>query len=159
LNSAAPLMLSGKFRYHHLKEASALAEFLGQSCPNPRAAIMGLCEILVNAIEHGNLGITYDEKSALQKEDEWMTEIERRMNLPENSHKYVDVEFKRTESEIRITVIDQGKGFDWHCFEELNPEGKTAKHGRGIVVAKNLAFKYLEYAGKGNEVTCVIDLK
>ncbi len=44
---------------------------------------MGLSELLVNAIEHGNLEIGYDEKSRLLQSEGWQGEIDRRLALPE----------------------------------------------------------------------------
>lgn len=149
-------LLSGLFRFRCLGEAHELANFFAHSCPNPRMAIVAISEILVNAIEHGNLGITGNEKSKLQHENTWLKEIDRRLQLPEHIHQYVEVKFTRTETEITLQVTDQGKGFNW---QEIDIE-RTNTHstrGRGIFMA-NSVFKHLEYSALGNEVTCVIAL-
>ncbi len=156
----APLIVEGRFRFKRLSEAHLLAEFLAEVCPNPRLAIMGITEILVNAVEHGNLGISFEEKSKLQLEAHWLEEIDRRLSLPEHINQFVEVELTRTETEIRIKVTDQGNGFNWQQYQSTTPNNNLlSTHGRGIMMAKNLAFQRLEYAGKGNEVTCIISLK
>ena len=55
------------------------------ACPDPEAVIIGLTELLVNAVEHGNLGITYEDKTALNAAGTWDTEVRRRLALPENA--------------------------------------------------------------------------
>jgi len=153
-----PLLQQGVFRLRQMAEANLLAECIASHCPNPRLVIVGISELIINAIEHGNLGITFDEKSELQANNTWLSEIEHRLNLPENKHKFVEVAYSRTETEITMTVTDQGKGFDWKKFEP-SPDGHAPKsHGRGIFLAKNLSFKELYYSGSGNVVTCVIAL-
>lgn len=156
--SASLYMLSGCFRFKKLQEAHLLAEFLAEACPNPRLAIMGITEILVNALEHGNLGISFEEKSKLQLEENWLDEIDKRLNLPEHINQFVEVEYRRMEKTIEIKVTDQGEGFDWKKFQD--PVNKTllSTHGRGILLAKSLAFSKLEYSEKGNVVTGTISL-
>ena len=68
------------------------------------------------------------------------------------------MKFTRTATEIEIVVTDQGKGFDAKQFEPSGSDPSTASHGRGILLAKQLAFKSLRYSKKGNEVTCIIAL-
>jgi hypothetical protein len=56
---------------------------------------MGLSELIINGIEHGNLGISYAEKSRLKQEDGWTEEIARRLALEENADKRVVVDLAR----------------------------------------------------------------
>lgn len=153
---AARLLLNGSFKLQRLEEAHELAEFLAAACPNSRLAVLGISEIIVNAIEHGNLGITSTEKTKLQSEDKWLSEIEKRLTLPQYQKLYVEIDFTRTDKEILIKVTDQGQGFNWSQSENEDP---LALHGRGLLLAKKLSFKRLEYSKKGNEVTCVIALE
>lgn len=157
--SSANFLIEAKFQFKTLNEAYSVANFLSTACPNPRLVIVGLSEMFINGIEHGNLGITYEEKTKLQEEDNWIPEIERRLKLPENLHKFVEVEFKKTPSEIRIKVTDQGNGFDWRKFKKLDHEHRYHVHGRGIPLAQSLVFENLQFSEKGNEVTCVIPLE
>ena len=113
---------------------------------------------MVNAIEHGNLGITYAEKTDLMLASAWSTEVERRLALPENQNKYAALHFEATDDTIRIHIKDQGRGFDWQKYLEFAPERLTDPHGRGIATTRIVAFSTLQYLGCGNEVICTIPL-
>src|SRR5574343_1243196 len=101
------------FSMRTVDEAAQLASFVAHACPVPDAAIMGISELLINGIEHGNLGLTYSEKSALKLSDKWQDEIEHRSKLPENINKRVHLSFKRSDQGIELVVRDEGQGFDW----------------------------------------------
>lgn len=120
---------------------------------------MGLTELMLNAIEHGNLGISYDEKTDLIKENRLESEIRARLELPEYADKQAAIHFKRSAHELHFTITDQGLGFDWEPFLEMQIERIHDNHGRGIAMAKNLAFSELTYLGTGNCVTATITLK
>ena len=151
-------LISATFRTRTLVEAENLTTLLSRQCPDPDANILGLQEILVNAVEHGNLGITYEEKSALFSKGKWLDEILHRLALPENLDKAVEVSFQRDADGIEIRITDQGKGFDWRRYLELNPARATAPNGRGIFMAKGFSgFTSLEFEGKGNVVTIRIN--
>ncbi|MCB1874545.1 MAG: response regulator [Chromatiales bacterium] len=152
------LMDHGRFRYQTLQEARDLASLLGSASPQGNRLIIGLSELLINAVEHGNLGIQYAEKSILQREGRWQEEVDRRQALPENADKFVTVEYRRSESELYIRICDQGDGFDWAPYQEISPERAFDTHGRGIAMARMLSFDNLEYIGKGNEVEAVVKL-
>lgn len=63
------LMDSGTFRYSTLAQAHRLARGLAQACADPACTWLGLQELLINVVEHGNLGIGYEEKSLLMLEN------------------------------------------------------------------------------------------
>ncbi|MBS1785151.1 MAG: ATP-binding protein, partial [Acidobacteria bacterium] len=67
----------------------------------------------------------------------------------------VEVKFERLEDRFRITVQDEGPGFDWKRFLELSAERAFDTHGRGVYMASN-CFDRLEYQGKGNSVVAEI---
>lgn len=146
------------FKIQNLKEAQALSSFLANTCPNPKLALMGLGELLINAIEHGNLHLNYDDKTQVNSEENWIQYIENKLQLTENKEKFVEVIFKRTNTNITIKIIDQGNGFDWEKYQNLDQNRIFDTHGRGIYMAKNLAFQNLEYQGKGNIVIITINL-
>ena len=148
---------SGMFRFRTLEEARQLGSLLANGCPDPQRAILGLAEVLVNAVEHGNLGISYEEKSRLEEHDQVDDEIERRLDLPENAHKFVEVTFIRKEEAIEITVTDQGPGFDWQSYLTLDENRAFDSHGRGIAMARILSFDKLEYLASGNQVVCTFN--
>ncbi len=146
------LLQMGSFRFHNLDEAVLLANYLAQACPEPERAVQGLQELLTNAVEHGNLEISYAEKGALLLKNTWHDEIARRLQLPEYRTRYVNVHFQRQAEFLQFTVQDQGTGFDWSSYLEFSSERAFDLHGRGIAIAKKLSFDYLEYQGNGNTV-------
>ncbi len=150
-------MENGIFRVRSIDEVHDLSILLANACPVPEKIVMGLNDLLINAVEHGNLGITYEEKTLLQETEQWEEEVQRRLGLPTNAQKYVEVNFERRGGEIHIMITDQGKGFDWKQFEKLNPQMVLASHGRGIAMAKALCFDQVEYQGIGNQVCCVVN--
>jgi CheY-like chemotaxis protein/anti-sigma regulatory factor (Ser/Thr protein kinase) len=140
------------YRYRTLEEGQALAAALATVCAEPERAAMGLVELLVNAVEHGNLGIDFEEKAKLLSAGQWQSETTRRLQLPENVDKFVDVHAYRTDDEIVVLIRDQGNGFDWDKFLTLDESRAFFPNGRGIALARQIAFRSVEYRGCGNEV-------
>ena len=147
---------SGTFHVRTLKEVYYFAVALANACAEPEKVVMGLIDLLVNAVEHGNLGISYAEKTHLQEIDQWEKEIDRRLSLPEYKDKFVEIQFERASEEIRITIKDQGNGFDWRQYEQMDPSRALSSHGRGIAMARALNFDRVEYQGNGNTVLCIV---
>jgi len=155
---ATVLLRCASFRLRTIEEARDVGTLVAGFCPDPGNTVIGLTELIVNAVEHGNLGITYAEKSELNGINRWLQELARRAALPENAAKFVDVDYERDEREIRITVRDQGAGFDWRPYLEPDPTRVFDTHGRGITIARRLSFDDLQYRDPGNEVVARIDV-
>src|SRR3954464_1970177 len=150
------LLDEAHFTYRTIEEARGLAAVLANACPDAEASVIGLTELLVNAVEHGNLGITYDDKSALLANGTWAEEIARRLELPENRAKRVDVEFCRGDNELRFTIRDRGNGFEWTRYLDIDPRRAFDRHGRGILMARHVSFSSIEYRGTGSEVVATV---
>lgn len=150
------LLERGRFRFRTLEEARALAVLLAKACPEPEKRVLGLTELMVNAVEHGNLGISYHEKSALHKRGEWVAEVARRLALAEHADRHATVEFTRLAGEIHFLIRDQGEGFDPRAFMKIDPERVFDSHGRGIAMANMFSFDEVRYLGKGNEVLAML---
>ena len=147
-----------EFSIRTVDEASQLASFIARACPNAEMVVMGISELLINAVEHGNLGLSYAEKSSLKRDDCWRPEIDRRAALATNIEKEVKLQFQRDERSITLRVIDQGNGFDWQSFLEIEPERAFDPNGRGIALARLLSFSTLIYEGGGNTAVATIRL-
>lgn len=156
--SAIGLIKSGSFRLQTLGQAEALTTMLSLACPDPSVVALGLSELLVNAIEHGNLQISYQLKSQLLESGRWEQEISGRLASAPYKDRHVEVTFERLPNRIDITIRDQGDGFDWRKFIECAPSLSTDKHGRGIAIAIAMGFNELTYNDKGNRVTATINL-
>lgn len=149
----------GNFTIRSIDEADRLASFIAQACPVPDAAVIGISELLINGIEHGNLGISYAEKMQLKRTDTWREEIERRSQLPENSGKRLQVSFRREPEQITLRVVDEGPGFDWENYLEMQPGRAFDPNGRGIALARRLSFSTVQYEGSGNIALATIPCK
>jgi len=147
-----------EFQYRTLSEARILAYTLADFHPSPQRCLLGLTELLINAVEHGNLGISYQEKSALLRKARWEEEIELRLALPENSQKFANVLLERSPHKIRTTITDCGIGFDWIKYLEMSPERAFDPNGRGIAMSGMNSFDLLEYLDNGNQVTTTVNL-
>lgn len=152
------MMQNGQFHLRSLEEARILSCMLANACPRPSTVVTGLSELLINAIEHGNLGISYQEKTQLLENGCWRNEIEQRLQQPENGNKYVNVSMERINDKIVISIIDQGDGFDPSPFMEIDPSRATHPHGRGVALARMISFDNLEYSENGNMVIATINL-
>jgi CheY-like chemotaxis protein len=152
------LMQTGLFCFRDLDEGRLLANYLARACPEPERVIHGLQELLANAVEHGNLGISYAEKGALLMDGLWQEEVQRRLLLPEYRERRVKIHFQRLPEALNFTIQDQGEGFDWAHYLDFSPERAFDLHGRGIAMARKLSFDHLEFQGKGNIVIATLDL-
>jgi DNA-binding response OmpR family regulator/anti-sigma regulatory factor (Ser/Thr protein kinase) len=140
-----------------LEDVRYLATFLANFFPDPERVIFGLSELLTNAVEHGNLGITYDQKTKMMRDNVWEEEVARLQELPKNSDKKVLVHFVKQDDYIALTIIDDGEGFNWRKYLNLDPERATDSHGRGIALTKSISFDDLEFQGDGNIVVCKVN--
>lgn len=153
------LMQRARFHFRTLEEASNLAYYMAGCFPKPDEAVYGLSELMVNAIEHGNLGISYDEKGTLVQNGGLQAEIERRLRLPENRSKFAVMEYETQPGQLTITIRDEGKGFDWKHYLDFSPARAMDPNGRGIALTKVRAFPNLEYQGAGNIVVCRVRME
>lgn len=156
--NALSLMKNGAFLFSGLDDCYNVAILLSKLPPVQDPILIGLAELFINAVEHGNLGISYQEKTDLIKAGQWTREIQRRLELPEFQHKVVEVSFERTSEKIEFTIQDEGKGFDWESFMEIDPARLFDTHGRGIAIANTQCFDGLQYYGCGNKVVATLKI-
>jgi two-component system, cell cycle response regulator len=145
------LIQTCKFRFRRLEEAEDLAVFMANCFPHSERVLPGLAELMINAVEHGNLKIGYQAKSVLLNEGTWRDEIERRLELPENRDKYGEAVIARKNDGIYVVITDQGEGFDWREYMHVDPARANDNHGRGIAQANMLSFDQLKFNATGNQ--------
>ncbi len=143
----------GIFRFQTIAEGEFLGLRIAHACPNPERAAL-IMEMIVNAVEHGNVGITYSEKGKFMEEGTWHAEIERRVRLPEHAGKFVELRMKRYPDKMTVLIEDQGIGFDFARYFNLDESRLLDNHGRGIAMAR--AYLDLQYLGSGNKVLVTI---
>ena len=112
---------------------------------------------MVNAIEHGNLGLGYEEKKQLLEDNLWAEEISKRQSGDSYKNLEVTVNFERSNDCVKITITDKGNGFNWKDFMEISVSRVTAPNGRGIAFAQRAEGVRLEYNETGNVVCLFID--
>ncbi len=144
------------FEFQSIDQANDLAKVLANACARPDRAVTGISELLINAVEHGNLGIKYEEKTRLVAMGQWKAEVNRRLQQDEYQNKKVLVRFKREGKLNRILIKDEGNGFDWQNFLELDPLRAYDTHGRGIAMARIMSVDNIKYLGNGNQVELII---
>ena len=152
------LMEEARFRFQTLEDAAGLASYVSNCFPEPESVVIGLHELLLNAVEHGNLGITYSEKTNLVRNAGWKEEVERRLGLPEYCKNFATLTFTATQEALTVHIKDAGRGFDWTNYLDFSADRATDPHGRGIATSRSLSFHSLEYLGVGNEVRCTVKL-
>ena len=154
--SSVKLMKNASFEFKTLSDVSSVSSLIACASDKPNQTAVGLSELMVNAIEHGNLNIGYSEKSALRKTDTWDEEVESRLNQPDNVNKYASVEVRNSDKEVVYIIKDHGNGFNWQEFMEFDTDRVLDNHGRGIAMANKLYFSNLEYQGNGNTVSVTV---
>lgn len=158
LEEAQALIRNVEYRFVTLEDIASLVPVLADMCPVPDVVAPGLSDLMVNAVEHGNLGVTYQEKSLLKWEGDWEGEIQRRLALPQFHGRFATVRVEREPQALTFTISDQGAGFEWDKFLNFDPERAFDPNGRGIAMARMMSFSALEYQGKGNVVVARVSL-
>lgn len=116
---------------------------------------LGLSELLLNSVEHGNLDITFYEKSDAILNDSLQDLYNLRMSIPELNKRMVDVRFTFKQNICEWVITDQGRGFDFKAIPDpSSEEGLLRLHGRGIFICK-FQFDEMEYLGCGNQVKVI----
>lgn len=141
-----------KFKFRTIEEAAALSRFAACFFPDPAQAETGLYELLLNAVEHGCLGVGHALKTTLLENGTWEKEILRRQSLPENREKYAEAVAARRADGVFFVVTDPGEGFDWKQWITIDPARAGAAHGRGIARARGISFDTIAYNAAGNQV-------
>ena len=156
MQAALRLTAEMSCRFRTLEEADALAYLLGNICPEPERLRSGLSELFINAIEHGNLGISYAEKTQLLMANRWAAEVEERLRQPLYRDRVVCAEIKQTHEGFFVLITDQGNGFDFAAYLDFAPARIFDLHGKGIAMAKTIYLDDVEYLGTGNQVRAFI---
>lgn len=117
-----------------------------------RSGVQGaLMELLLNAVEHGNCKISYDEKTAWLSAGKNMLDlISEKSKDPQARDKKVYISYDISNLRTRISVRDDGDGFDWR--KRLAAELTAGLHGMGIKLAESFVSS-VSYNSSGNEAS------
>lgn len=127
---------------------------------DPAAALgVEICvrEMIINAIEHGNLNVTYEEKTRAQTRADYFSFLNERQKDPRYRDRKVRLVYSLNRRRVIYRISDEGPGFDHRRMlargaEEANAAGLA--HGRGLTMTLNM-FDIVRYNERGNEVTLV----
>ncbi len=150
-NSSFHLIQSCKFHLNTLEQAEIISAFMAHCFPDPERTLPGLAELLINSIEHGTYDIGYEFKSKLLESGTLRAEIQRRSKLPEYADRYVEAIITHKDNGIYAVITDQGKGFNWRKYMNIEPSRSHDNHGRGIAQANALSFDKLTFNETGNQ--------
>ncbi len=162
----SPEVLPGEFVYKKYKyEFNATVQIIPKivdkllieaSCEfenNERINVeLGLVELITNAVEHGNLEITYNEKQLALNNNALEALYDKKQNDPIFKNRKITIEFCVDNSGYEWIISDEGKGFNWNTLPDPTDEKNILElNGRGVYITRFL-FDELEYSGKGNIV-------
>lgn len=150
------MVRSMKCTFRTIEEGDLLAAFLAQFFPNPDLALTGISELFLNAVEHGNLAISYELKGELVRTNRWKEEVDRRLADPRFRDRVVTVVFEKNPCDYILTIDDEGEGFNWEQYLQVDTARVTHNHGRGIAMARTMSFDELVYNVRGNQVTAIV---
>jgi hypothetical protein len=157
LRGAGHCLTSARFRFRTLEDTETLSILIAAAMPHPERRMGGVLELLINAVEHGNLGVTFAEKRALLLSGALHHTLTERLQNEPYASRYGEVSVERSFDRVRLTIRDQGDGFDFRKFLASTPD-LTAPHGRGIYLAKAMSFDRLWYEEPGNCVVAEVDI-
>lgn len=106
-----------------------------------------LMELLTNAIEHGNLEISREEKNRwMSRGGDILELVALRAEMPQYKNRKITINYAIGKSKSRFTITDDGNGFD----------SNKAAAGHGLNLSEDLVSK-LFFNKKGNEVSFEIE--
>ena len=116
---------------------------------------IGLQEILINAVEHGNLDISFNEKAAAMETGRLSDLVRSRRDDPRFSNRRVQVHYQLRGNEVRYRVTDDGIGFDHRKMlrRDVTTNADARRlHGRGLALALAM-FDEVTFNEAGNSVS------
>lgn len=120
-----------------------------------------LQELLINAVEHGNLEIPYQEKEQALAKGEYKALLAQRLSRSRLKNRQVVIHafYEKEARSLHYHITDEGAGFQWRSIltQSQDVSRTEAMNGRGIYLARSL-FPDLSYNDPGNEVTLAIPL-
>ncbi|MGA2478570.1 MAG: response regulator [Spirochaetia bacterium] len=113
---------------------------------------IGIEEMIANAIEHGNLGISFEEKNRAIEEGRLAELMAERGSQSDAAGRAVHIDARLTSEYFEISIRDEGKGFAWRDLPAVAPESLLSFNGRGIFLTK-IYFDEVTYNETGTMVT------
>ena len=118
---------------------------------------LALSELIVNGIEHGHCGISFDEKTEfLQSGRSVIDLVQEKCEDSEIASKRVHFEWDSSIEKTVFTIRDEGNGFDVSKIKQkIKDDDPLSQHGRGILMAEAFS-ESVEYNDIGNEAKITV---
>ena len=114
-----------------------------------------LYEVIMNAIEHGNLNILYETKKNWLKKNIYHKKLKELLKTEKAKTTHVEITLQIEDDNIIIAVKDQGLGFKpKQEAKKINNDGFARESGRGIMMIKSY-FDEVKFNKKGNVITLI----
>jgi DNA-binding response OmpR family regulator len=157
---AVAFLESCKFRFRTPDDVVKLAPVIAQLFPEPERRAAGIAELMMNAIEHGNLEIGQERKADWLARGVYDTEVVTRLMTPPYTDRWAELIVNRRDDGLMIVIMDQGCGFCWqdiiNCDALRNLE-LDRPCGNGIAKAKRDSFDDIRFNHTGNQVTAFVE--
>ena len=114
-------------------------------------------EAIINAIEHGNLGLSFQEKTASQLSGGYFDLVKKRQKDPAFRERKVHVECSLEPKRVMYSVTDEGGGFDHRAMFNMDSESvenSMLMHGRGLLLIRH-AFDEVKFNERGNRIEMI----
>lgn len=117
-------------------------------------------ELVVNAIEHGNVGISFEDKTRFMMEGKNISEAIQEVveANPKINEKKVLLTYKISDHKTFISIQDEGEGFNWQERMDVEKQKEEREeyllHGRGIMMSQTVC-ENLTYNTRGNKVSFI----
>ena len=109
-------------------------------------------EMLMNALEHGNLEISYEEKAKAHESGNYSDLLDARLQDEKLGSRRIEVFYRLWPEGVEFTIRDQGHGFDWRgAMDAIYADGIVRHPGRGIILTSYFVDE-IKYNDIGNEV-------
>lgn len=113
---------------------------------------LALRELIINAVEHGNLGVSFAEKTRALESGSMTQLLQERGADPERHARRVEVQAHLKEGLLTVQIKDEGEGFDGARLPDpLDLSRQLAPNGRGLLLAR-MSVDSIEYNDIGNLV-------
>lgn len=125
-------------------------------CNRDKAFVYALYEFLMNAHEHGCLGLGEKSKAELIRSDRYAEELIKRER--EINGGRLEVCISLLQDKVAVTIEDDGRGFDFERYLNIKGDELVERlarpNGRGIAIASRY-FDSVFYGNGGSRVTLV----
>lgn len=142
------------FHLRKMSDIAPVASLLASLADNPEKVIVGLRELLTNAVEHGLYRLGGQAKAHHLANGTLDAELARREADPAYAG-VAEAAAQRLPEGLKFAFRDPGPGFAWQRFIRPDPAQGIGQTGRGIARSA-LIFSKLEFHGTGNLVTATL---